>query len=189
MIVELRGPPILNTWAGTNHTPEEIWKKWLTSDAPRAFESGQIDESTFASMIVEELSLSISTKEFLDYFTSLPIGPFSGALDTLQSLKNRYKTALFSNSNVVHWERKMNEMKLGPAFDYHFASHLMGKVKPDVEAFNYVVTELAVSPSSVLFFDDNQMNVDAAQQVGMNAAHVNGFDQLRHELNEYNIRC
>ncbi len=139
-------------------------------------------------MIVDELSLSISTKEFLDYFTSLPIGPFSGALDTLQSLKHQCKTALFSNSNIVHWARKMNEMKLGSAFDYHFASHLMWKVKPDIDAFNYIVTELGVSPSKILFFYDNQMNVEAAQQVGMNATRVIVFDQLRLALNEYDIR-
>ena len=116
VIVELRGPPILNAWAGTNHTPEEIWQKWLTSNAPRAFKSGLIDKNTFASMIVEELSLSISTKEFLDYFTSLPIGPHKGAGGILQSLRHEYKTAFFSSSNVFHWERKMNEMKLGLPF-------------------------------------------------------------------------
>lgn len=189
VIVELRGPPILNSWAGTNHTPEEIWNKWLTSDAPRAFESGQIDQHTFASQIVDELSLAISAKEFLHYFTSLPIRPFPGALDTLRSLKREYKTALFSNSNVVHWQRKMNEMKLGPVFDYHFASHLMGKIKPDLDAFNHVVTELGVTPSKILFFDDNQMNVDAAQKVGMNATRVTGFDQLLPALTEYDISC
>ena len=187
VIIELRGPPILNSWAGTNHTPEEIWGKWLTSNAPRSFESGQIDENTFASMIVDELSLSISTDEFLEYFTSLPIGPFPGALDTLQALKNRYKTALFSNTNTIHWERKMTQMELKPAFDYHFASHLMGKVKPDIEAFDFVVNELAVSPSEILFFDDNEMNVDAAKQVGINAIRVIGFDQLQDALNEFDI--
>lgn len=82
----------------------------------------------------------------------------------------------------------MNEMNLGPAFHYHFASHLMGKVKPDIEAFDYVVAELGVLPSSILFFDDNQMNVEAAQKVGMNATQVIGFDQLQLALYEYDIR-
>ncbi len=188
VIVELKGAPILNEWAGADDTPEQSWEKWLTSKAPRAFESGLIDENTFASKIVEELSLSISKEEFLDYFISLPIGPFPGAIETLQKLKQRYTTALFSNSNILHWERKMNEMKLGPVFDHHFASHLMGKVKPDIEAFNSIVADLAVSPSKILFFDDNEMNVKAAQQVGINATRVVGFDQLRVALNEYNIR-
>ena len=64
----------------------------------------------------------------------------------------------------------------------------MGKVKPDIEAFNYVTGELAVSSSKILFFDDNEMNVDAAQQVGMTAIRVVRFDQLQHALNKHNIR-
>ena len=176
VIIELRGPPILNEWTGADDTPEAVWEKWLTSNAPRAFESGQIDKDTFASMIVEELSLKISDNDFLNYFTSVPVGPFTGARELLNSLKARYTTALFSNSNVIHWERKMNEMKLGSLFEYHFASHLMGKVKPDIEAFEEVVNELSVSPSKILFFDDNQLNVDAARKAGMKAKRVVGVN-------------
>ena len=188
VIIELRGPPILNEWTGADDTPEAVWEKWLTSNAPRAFESGQIDKDTFASMIVEELSLTISDNDFLNYFTSVPVGPFTGARELLNSLKAQYTTALLSNSNVIHWERKMNEMKLGPLFEYHFASHLMAKVKPDIEAFEEVVNELSVSPSKILFFDDNQLNVDAALAVGMNAKRVAGFDNLLSALAEYDIR-
>jgi len=187
VIVELRGPPILNEWTGADETPEAVWEKWLTSNAPRAFESGKIDKDTFASMIVEELSLTISDSEFLDYFTSVPIGPYVGARELLKSLKPRYTTSLFSNSNVIHWERKMNEMKLGSLFEYHFASHLMGKVKPDTEAFEEVVSELSVSPANILFFDDNQLNVEAARKVGMNAKRVVGFDNLLTALAECDI--
>jgi len=121
VIIELRGAPILNEWTDGNHTHEQVWEKWLTSSAPRAFEAGKIDQHTFASSIVEELALSINADEFLDYFLTLPIKPFPGAIDLLRSLRPRYKTALFSNSNAVHWEKKMNEFKLGPEFDFHFA--------------------------------------------------------------------
>lgn len=186
VIVQLRGPPVLSEWTESNQSAEQLWEKWLTSDAPRAFESGKIDEATFASNIVEELSLSISCSEFLDYFISLPIGPYAGALDMLHALRARYSTALFSNSNAVHWSRKA-AMNLPPAFDHHFASHLMGKVKPDIEAFEHVIAALAVPASSMLFFDDNEMNVRAAQQVGMQAQRVVGYDQLLVGLNEYGI--
>jgi len=188
VIVELRGQPILNEWMGTDDTPEDVWEKWLTSKAPRAFESGKIGKEDFASMIVDELSLTVSTDEFLRYFTSLPIGPYPGAIELLESLKLRYSTALFSNSNIVHWDRKMNEMHLRTVFDHHFASHIMGKVKPDIEAFEQVVSELSVSPTRILFFDDNQMNVEAAQQLGMNAVRVVGFDNLPSALAEYDIQ-
>jgi len=188
VIVQLRGPPILNEWTDTEQCAEQLWEKWLTSEAPRAFESGKIDAETFAIKIVEELSLSISSDEFLEYFTSLPIGPYAGSLDLLHALRSRYKTALFSNSNPVHWARKA-AMGLQSAFDYHFASHLMGKVKPDIVAFEHVVSELAVPASSMLFFDDNEMNVQSAKQVGMHARRVVGFDQLVVALDEYGIHA
>ncbi len=188
VIIELRGPPILSEWTEADQSADQLWEKWLLSEAPRAFESGKIDKETFATKIVEELSLSISTDEFLEYFISLPIGPFEGALEMLHSLRSRYATALFSNSNAVHWARK-TAMQVQPAFDHQFASHLIGKVKPDAEAFQHVVKALAVPPSSMLFFDDNELNVQAALKVGMHARRVIGYDQLLVALSEYGIHA
>lgn len=187
VIVELRGTPIHKAWIDADQTSEAVWEKWLTSEAPRAFESGKIDQDTFAKRIVDELSLSVSSEEFLAYFIQLPIGPYKGAIEFLQSLRPKYKTALFSNSNTVHWERKMNEMKLDNVFDFNFASHIMGKVKPDAQAFEHVIAELGVPASEILFFDDNQMNVDAAISAGMHAKQVVGFEQLPLAMAEFGL--
>ena len=43
-------------------------------------------------------------------------------------------------------------------------------VKPDVEIFTHIVEDLACQPSDVLYFDDNQLNVDAALECGLDAA-------------------
>ena len=184
VVVELRGTPLRNAWSGSDVTDEQLWEQWLTSHAPREFESGKIDKNTFATMIVDELSLTIEPSEFLEHFTKLPVGPFPGAIDLISSLRPRYTTALFSNSNEIHWERKMGEMQLGPVFDFHFASHLIGHVKPDAAAFEHVVDAMAVPANHILFLDDNQMNVDAAIAVGMQSRRVVGVDELRVVLEE-----
>jgi len=177
VIVELNGTPVLEKWIAGKQSSEQIWKKWLTSD----------DSQTFAGGVVRELNLDVSEEEFLAHFTALPIGPYPGALTLLASLKQKYTTALFSNSNELHWERKMGEMQLKNAFHHHFASHLMGKVKPDADAFAQVLDTLAVPARQVLFFDDNQLNVDAAQQSGMRAVRVNGFSELTSVLAHFDI--
>lgn len=182
VIVELNGTPIRDEWIAGVNTSESIWQRWLTSQAPRLFESGRIGKDEFAAMIVGELSLDVSARDFLEHFTSLPIGPYPGAIELLHSLKERYTTALFSNSNVIHWERKMGEMNLEGAFHYHFASHILGKVKPDEEAFQEIISTLGVPESRILFFDDNQMNVDAAKSAGLHAVRVNGFEELKNVL-------
>jgi len=167
VIVELRGTPILGEWLDGYHADEALWEKWLTSNAPRAFEGGKIDKEEFAKQIVEELSLNTSEEAFLKHFTALPVG--------------------LSNSNALHWPRKMNEMQLKEAFHHHFASHLMGKVKPDVEAFEEIINSLAVPADQIMFFDDNQLNVDAAKQTGIQALRIKGFAELTEALAQLRI--
>lgn len=187
VIVELRGKPVKPEWFPADQQPDDVWEKWLCSAAPRDFESGKIDKQLFAQQIIEEMSLTVGDREFLDYFTLLPVAPFRGARELLKAVGESYKTALFSNSNVIHWERKMTEMRLGALFDYHFASHLMGLVKPDAQAFQYVLDKLAVAPEQILFFDDNQMNVDSAVQIGMVAERVVGIKELESALLRHGV--
>jgi putative hydrolase of the HAD superfamily len=78
-------------------------------------------------------------------------------------------------------------MKLGAAFDTHFVSHLTGRIKPDAAAFEHVVESLDCSPASVLFLDDNLLNVDAAKRLGMQAFRVQGIVETQRVLVELKI--
>ena len=188
VIVELRGLPIQPQWIAGDESVESTWEKWLTSDVPKAFESGLINLDEFSERIVTELSMTVSSKDYLEYFTTLPVGPYPGAIDMLNKLKSNYTTALFSNSNEIHWPLKMERMKLDTAFHHHFASHLMGMVKPDAAAYQYVIDSLDVDVNQILFFDDNQMNVDAAIKAGMHSERVQGIDELQEMLGRYDVK-
>lgn len=186
VIIKLRGAPIAPEWFSTAHSHEDIWKIWLTSDAPRLFESGQIGADDFSQRVVHDLNLLTTADEFLAHFTALPERVYDGVHELLVSAKSHYTTACFSNSNVLHWERKLDEMKLDVAFDHHYASHLIGRVKPDPEAFEYVIDQLGVSADHILFFDDNVLNVEAALNAGMQARQVVGACQLHSVMSELN---
>lgn len=188
VIVELSGRPIADEWLAPGTTPEESWNLWLTSDAPRAFESGRIDAETFAQRVVDELQLSVAPEAFMKRFLGLPVGPFDGALDLLHALKSRYRTGIFSNSNALHWPRKMGGMKLDTAVHDHFASHLIGHVKPDPAGFEHVLGVWQVDPSAILFLDDNRLNVEAAMQAGIQAVAVQGLEELTRVLRASGIR-
>lgn len=183
VIVELRGKPIKAAWFADD-APDDIWEKWLQSEAPRLFEAGKIDADSFAAQIVEELSLRVTADEFLEYFTVLPVKPYTGAVELLKTVRERYTTACFSNSNMLHWKRKMVDMQLDDCFDHKFASHIMGQVKPDHSAFTQVINSLGIPAAQILFFDDNQLNVDAARHAGMQAEVVAGLDELKRALLE-----
>ena len=47
-------------------------------------------------------------------------------------------------------------------------------VKPDAEIYRHVIAKLACDPSEILFLDDNTINIDAAEAVGLDAHKVVG---------------
>lgn len=187
VIVELSGTPVKNEWLAGNDTAEESWRKWLTSDIPRAFEMGKLDADEFARQMVADLDLSVSATEFKEHVRKIPVGLYPGTLELLQTLKTTHKIALFSNSNELHWERKMGEMGLAGVFDYEFASHLIHRVKPDAAAFEYVVAELGLEPSEILFLDDNMLNVAGARALGIQAEQVKGLAEVKTCLRSYEL--
>jgi HAD superfamily hydrolase (TIGR01509 family) len=126
-----------------------------------------------------ELKLDIAPERFLESFAAWPTQAYPGALELVASIPERYQLALLSNSNVLHWPRVLDEMKLRSSFEHRFSSHLIGKIKPDAEAFEHVIDRLNCQPAEVLFLDDNLLNVEAARSVGMQAQRVRGVQESR----------
>lgn len=187
VLVELSGVPTMLAWLGDRHSPDELWKIWLTSPVVRAFETGRTSPESFADELIAEMALPVGRKQLLEEFTSWPRGLFPGALDLVARVPRRYTRATLCNSNALHWPRMMTEMRLEQAFDHHFASHLVGKIKPDEEAFLHVTTTLGCGAEEVLFLDDNQLNVDAATRCGMTAIRVKGPTEAERALVEAGV--
>lgn len=165
VLIELTGVSTLLGWLGNHLKPKELWRMWLSSSVVRAFETGKVGLDTFADQLIVNLGLPVGRQEFLAAFTAWPRGVFPGAVDLVRRISPSYVRATFS-TNVLHWPRLMEGMELGHLFEYHFASHLIGKLKPDREVFEHVVAALGCEPSTILFLDDQPLNVEAAQTVG-----------------------
>jgi putative hydrolase of the HAD superfamily len=135
LLIELSGIDTFRSWVGDRLSVEDIWHRWLTSPAVRAFEMGQIPPDLFADQLIDEFTLPVARDQFLAAFTAWPRGVCSGAEDLVRRVDRRCARAMFSNSTVLHWPRVLDEFGLGALFEHHFASHLMGKVKPDRHAF------------------------------------------------------
>lgn len=179
VLVELTGVQTMIEWTDQKYSVDELWEVWLSSPAVRSFEKGCATVGQFADGIIEEMSLPVGKTEFISAFTQWPRGLFPGVSSLLKSLKKQFTLACLSNSNELHWPRLMAETGLDEMLDYHFASHLMGRIKPDPESFEYVLQRLNCKASSVLFLDDNEINVASAREIGMVAQKVNGPTEIR----------
>ena len=166
---------------------EDMRNRWLLSPSIKKFETGKSDTTEFASDFINEWTLTIPPSQFIDEFSIWLQGPYDGALDLLDSLKKDYVLACLTNSNELHWDRIKESSGFGSCLHHLYSSHEIGVAKPDIAAFEYVISNLGVKPKSVVFFDDNQMNIDAAKGLGIESHKVCGFTELNQKLKELRI--
>ena len=177
VLVELTGVPAMLNWLPDKITEDELWEMWLTSDAVRKFETGKCEPNEFAEDIITEMKLSVSSDEFLLQFESWVKGAYDGAHTLLKKLKKDYTIALLSNTNTLHWNKVLNEVEIADLFDYQFLSFETGMLKPDKEAFEFVLKELKCEPADMIFLDDNIINVRSARSLGITAYKAKGLNQ------------
>jgi len=187
VLVELSGVSVMLDWMDESMTIETLWQRWLTSPSVRQFETGRMSHQDFAEQLIEEMSLPVRPDEFLEEFTWWPRGLFPGAMELIDSIPTSYTLAVLSNSNAIHWPRMMDEIGLADVFDHFFASHLIGKIKPDVEIYQHVLEALGCDPDTMLYIDDNRLNVEAARSLGIQAVEAKGVNALQRVLKDIGI--
>ena len=141
----------------------------------------------FAARIVEDMALPYDAAEFLRRFDAWPVAIYPGVTELLQQLAVRYRCALLSNTNALHWGREDISAVLAPRFNKLFLSFETGILKPDRAAFEQVIEYYACRPQEILFFDDTPSNVAAAEDIGIQAQLIAGDNALRHTLSALGI--
>jgi len=160
-------------------TEEEMWELWLSTPWVRRFERGECSPGEFAGGLVEDLALECSPGEFLARFETWPGRFYDGAETLVREVETRCPTACLSNTNTLHWSQVLEPDGVGRLFPTRFLSFEIGLVKPDRAAYGHVLEVLSLPPASVLFIDDNRLNVEGARACGMSAELARGPAEAR----------
>jgi putative hydrolase of the HAD superfamily len=168
--------------------PDEGWQRWLTASTwVSTFESGQCTPEAFAAGIVTEWGLAVTAEVFLDNFKHWPKRLFPGVQEMLARLAQRCTLACLSNTNSIHWPHIRDTLGLNGLLHRYYLSHEIGHLKPTRAAFEHVLADLRCLPSRVLFLDDNQLNVEAAQAVGIQAYRTVGIAEVQKALHSMGL--
>ncbi len=125
--------------------------------------------------------------EFLELFGNWIAGFYDGTKAMLSRIPSMYKKACLSNTNEILWPPVRDEYGLGGLLDAYYLSHEMGMLKPDKEAFEYVISDLDIAPERIAFFDDLELNVNSAKQSGLHAFVTRGIAELESELGRLGV--
>jgi putative hydrolase of the HAD superfamily len=137
-------------------------------------ERGEISEYAFLEDLSwgleEELGHRPKLHTFREiYFKALHAN--EPMLELMRELRERgYRMAILTN-NVREWEEHWRaKLPIDEIFELVVDSAWVGMRKPEPEIYQLTCERLgAVDPGHCLFVDDNELNVEAAQRLGMRA--------------------
>jgi len=100
-----------------------------------------------------------------------------------QQLKQRgLLTAILSNMGDNVLDNMKREFDWLPRFDVQVWSYQLHMAKPDPAIYLHTLKELGAQPAETLFLDDRQVNVEAAQALGIQAIEFSTVERLRADL-------
>lgn len=179
VLVDFVGPDRLASLLKGRYSLAQVRQMWPDSPALCKFELGQINRDDFAAEFIAEWDLSLSPEGLLEEVSLWVRAPLPGALALLDELQGAATLACLTNMNAVYWERIRDDMGFGSRLQRFYASHEIGLLKPEQEAYDHVIADLACEPDEILFFDDTLKNVEAAEALGIRAWHTQGMEELR----------
>jgi putative hydrolase of the HAD superfamily len=146
--------------------------------------SGEIDEAEFWRRVKNlhgvrqvEVAENLLGRKFGE--TLKPHGLVRELITELRS--QGVKLAVLSNTIEPH-ARALRAAGVYDGFDYVLLSHELGMRKPDRAIYQLALQRLQAQPESTLFVDDDPVNVEAAEALGMRGVVFRGVDQAVREV-------
>ena len=100
-------------------------------------------------------------------------------LDTAKKLQEKgIKVCLASDNEKYRAEYLLDEVGIKPLFDRTFFSCFVGHTKSEPEFFEKIINELGFKPDEIVYFDDDQKNVDVAKELGIDARFYETASQI-----------
>lgn len=153
--------------------------RFRIDDAYRDFECGRIEAPDYYANLRRQLGIDLSDDTLREGWNAIIRGEKIGIRDCIDKLAGRYPLFILTNTNPEHeivWRHKHHDLLT--FFDKIFVSSHMGCRKPDAETYRRTARLIGQPCSRILFFDDAEENVTAAQKCGMHAVHVTAVDTI-----------
>ncbi len=162
----------------TNKCPSD-WKNNYFIPHIHRYSNGEISTVLFVNGLIRYAKNHVQALDIIEVWNSMLLQLHPEALSFLCAHHNKYRLFLFSNINDLHYrkfQKIISSICSLEHFEGHFSkcyySHLIGRSKPDVKAFEWVLEDAGIQPEQTLFVDDKWENTQGALQTGLQVLHL-----------------
>jgi FMN phosphatase YigB (HAD superfamily) len=169
VIIDIDFNRVFARWGVFAGCDPALLRERFTQDEPyRRHEIGAIGIADYFASLRASLGIELSDAQFLEGWNAIFVDEVPGIAALLARAAQRLPLYAFTNSNAAHaacWSVKFPDALKN--FKKVFISSSIGLRKPDAAAFEFVVKEIGVPASRIVFFDDSPHNIDGARACGL----------------------
>jgi FMN phosphatase YigB (HAD superfamily) len=137
------------------------------------FERGRYSPDVFRAQVRAQYGVSFADDAFDDAWCAVLKDPFPWAFEAVAQAAGRYRTALLSNTNAIHFGRFYPQVApMLQRMEQVFVSHEMGTRKPEPDIYLKALQTMELQPHQALFIEDNAENVAQARALGIQVLHL-----------------
>jgi epoxide hydrolase-like predicted phosphatase len=149
-------------------------------------ECGRITELEFQQQLAEALEPLLGHRPEIESFGMLlfeALDPNPGMIDLIREVRrDGYRTSLLTN-NVKEWEATWRSMMpIDEMFETVIDSAFVGCRKPDPRIYELTLERIGLEPEQCIFIDDMEINIEAANELGLHGVHFRETAQARAEV-------
>ena len=162
-------------------------------DIWREFQNGNVTSEQYIGAAFKSVNIPATIENRIFFYRLLQEWcgvPYQPVLDLVDALKkNGYHTSVLSNNNEIMYNTPSAEA-MKKRVDTAISSHEIGVSKPHWDAFCVLLGRIkAEAPEQVLFVDDREKNIEAANKYGLRGFHFRskekGMDKALGDFVQY----
>lgn len=190
VLIDLDYPKVIRKFSEVaKKNQEEIEELVVTAPVLQKFEMGMIGPDEFRASINSLLGTRMGERQFESIWNSMLKSITKERMDKVLKIGQKYDTYILSNTNMIH-EIAYEEMIMEATGRYSlrdfvkevYYSHEIGMRKPNLNCYKFVVDDIGLYASRMLFLDDRLDNVEGAQRAGMKAIQIFDADTQLNQI-------
>lgn len=172
---------------------EESYTLFKQTDLFDKLEKGLITPADFRNTLRKHITRKVSDQEFDEAWGAMLLDFPEERIAFIKELSKRYTIYLLSNTNEIHYHQYIRDFKNEYGFEFNdlfkkaYYSYQIGRRKPNIDIYNYVISDSNLNPGESLFVDDLKINIEAAQESGLQTMWINQDkgDDITKKLNRF----